>query len=140
MKAFLYWLFPDLHISKGGVSDRPTTPQPPPPRGQGGNDDRPTKIDEMDAGPKMDGLVAKYLMGFPTLHPELPHKMLPYSTDIAFAWKVVEAIEEETTKLTLLRGQSSQFYWTAQFGGSIPGRGETAPLAICRAALKWAGV
>ena len=67
-------------------------------------------------------------------------QLLPrFSTDIAAAWEVVEKLCDETgcdiVKVCkrdpeLLRGD-----WSCNFGRGFEAFGETAPLAICRAAL-----
>jgi hypothetical protein len=67
----------------------------------------------------------------------LPH----YSTDIAAAWLVVEKMQEKRNCLSLTYGIFSGdfvFEWKAEFR-MVPKDGiawaDTAPLAICRAAL-----
>lgn len=107
----------------------------------------------MEAGRELDALVAEKVMG---LHVEwrngLPMwvgKVLPgspyvledglyghtiesYSTEIAAAWKVGEkarAIRLENREPDSLKG------WRCSYNGFL-GTGETAPLAICRAALE----
>ena len=116
--------------------------------------------DEMPAGSEMDALVAEKVMGSVpcdkwrtlTAYPpqwikgkaECEHAICyplegppNYSTSIAAAWKVVEKIREdyeprielwdEGWEVTILTGTDR---------GSASGRALTAPLAICRAALK----
>ena len=120
--------------------------------------------DEMPAGRELDALVAEKVMGF-CLCPYDPKWMRAdtgsgiwidgdtwrctdhgkpaftpwrsYSTDIAAAWEVVEKMREdyeprielwdEGWEVTILTGTDR---------GSASGRALTAPLAICRAALK----
>jgi hypothetical protein len=56
------------------------------------------------------------------------------STDIAAAWQVVEKLHEpDTTDFSL---NSATVGWRARFGYVFKAFGDTAPLAICRAALK----
>ena len=60
-----------------------------------------------------------------------------YSTSIAAAWEVVEKLRD--TQFTLERDALvSAGGWSCMMGGF--GEGSTAPLAICRAALKAVGV
>ncbi len=111
-------------------------------------------IDEMPAGPELDALVAK------ALDPDCTVSMaaigendedilavwkwnglrdwipLPkFSTDIAAAWEVVEKLNRSKRRVALC--------FTRSLGWSVilPGpddstHSDTAPLAICRAALK----
>ena len=111
------------------------------------------------AGPEMDAAVAEHVMGW-IYHPpsadtegiawwEVPEgdptrdgfgsaDWPPrYSTDIADAWLVVERMGTEVK----LRRVSDHMYYV-RFGahtGAVPGA-DTAPLAICIAALKANGV
>lgn len=99
-------------------------------------------IDEMDAGPELDRLVAEKVMGcepcgHPFCGPRTGHNMpAPYSTDIRAAWEVVD-------KLGLFVGKGF-FGWIASQNSywldSETCTADTAPLAICRAALKACGV
>lgn len=102
----------------------------------------------MDAGREMDALVAEHVMGhtrgFEKQYGELfisfPEKVLPrYSTEIMAAWTVVERFEREGFFLSLDRVLGG---WSATFHRSAPESrrlGDTAPLAICRAALAEVG-
>lgn len=70
--------------------------------------------------------------------------ILPYSMDITAAWQVAEKFDQG---IALFRNlwANGKWYWHCHIGGSINGPGEswaeelTAPLAICRAALKFRG-
>ena len=106
-------------------------------------------IDEMPAGREMDALVAEKVFGVPhedcfdvyggkrCVKDDEYGGPQCYSTDIAAAWEVVEKIREdyeprielwdEGWEVTILTGTDR---------GSASGRALTAPLAICRAALK----
>lgn len=119
------------------------------------------EIDAMPAGREMDALVAEYVMGSPC--PPMPvdgpdwgsqasqveiwHENLPhYSTDIAAAWQVVKKFNNKLTiqgpnSIDLNEGFSYPDYWEIGFhekswSNKFRGVAETAPLAICRAALK----
>ena len=70
----------------------------------------------------------------------------PYTTNIAAAWEVVEKLWDENFHVQfLIRHQITAGRWLAQFptrGGSenyVEAVAETAPLAICRAAVKAVG-
>lgn len=118
----------------------------------------PEEIDAMPAGPELDQLVAELVMGAtwnesfcrvcgwklvaegeagcwasncsmrppPVNRADAPE---PYSVDIAAAWEVIE-------KLAIhLKGESGN--WTCcMMNGNHKAKASTAPLAICRAALK----
>ena len=91
-------------------------------------------IEEMPAGPEIDKLVGKRIMG----------RKGKFSSDIAAAWKVLEKIYESTGhgKIRLMKWDHwKKAGWTApvgcQFGdGQKFVCAETPALAICRAALK----
>jgi hypothetical protein len=115
------------------------------------------QIDAMPAGREMDALVAEKVMGFVVMRhrdvdgQHIEHNpdelmrgpdgeapryayMVPvdhYSTDIAAAWEVVEKLVSE-------QGLHLWWHnvWLVDFALSGAQRAETAPLAICRAALK----
>ncbi len=72
----------------------------------------------------------------------------PYSTDIAAAWEVVELFQKRgTINLRFFQGGGPEVAWKVRIRPDIlrdgdPGveeAAETAPLAICRAALKAVG-
>lgn len=119
-------------------------------------------IDEMKAGREMDALVAEKVMGWKRfavcdkLHPPymeetrhtFAHGFPDYSTDITAAWEVAEKMRVAVmpidgggwaakdisidathgTELYIIPGSDEECYgWT---------KADTAPLAICRAALK----
>lgn len=98
-------------------------------------------IDSMPAGREMDALVAEKVMGwrldddgFWTLIADpmcQASKPKAYSSDIALAWEVVEKMGRPCNLTFHHDGR-----WAMQFGGSGSGLGDTAPLAISRAALK----
>lgn len=91
-------------------------------------------IDAMPAGRALDEQIARQIFNCQDVKwAEAPH----YSTDIAAAWQVVERMKPLGIWLVDL-----QDYYKAAFlnsdddvvGGEVSA--ETAPLAICRAALK----
>jgi hypothetical protein len=116
------------------------------------------EILNMPASREMDALVAEKVMEFgvmrwinhPTYDPkiitpvemELPH----YSTDISAAWQVLEQLRDPSesepdfwsiTDAGIEQGWIVENIW-AHHDGDIPNfavQAETAPLAICRAAL-----
>jgi hypothetical protein len=96
------------------------------------------EILNMPAGREMDVLIDQHfgqLQKDSSPIYEMPH----YSTDIAAAWEVIEKLCGETgadvVKVCkrdpeLLRGD-----WSCNFGRGFEAFADTAPLAICRAAL-----
>ena len=126
-------------------------------------------IDEMPAGREMDALVAEKVMGWSEIHhrngrlfgmpPEatvirgddvilhlLP--ILSYSTDIGAAWEIMIIIRM-TASLSLEHPLTAAGLWQAKFENrgegtwhdevTVCAMASTAPLAICRAALKFMG-
>lgn len=108
------------------------------------------EIDKMPAGREMDAAIAEKVMGFRVMRDEQHGHILcndpdqieigghvkPYSTDIGSAWKVVEKMKPFRLWLIDLED-----YWQASSlnpddGNGLKANAETAPLAICRAALK----
>jgi len=120
------------------------------------------EIDEMEAGPELDRLVAEEVMGWTVEeHDGKPlhiHKTADKrhwiwlchweaSADIGIAWEVVEWLSEESvgpSPVTLGGGlNDDDLEWCCEVGpynSNGDARAEayapTAPLAICRAALK----
>jgi hypothetical protein len=111
-------------------------------------------IDELQAGRELDALVAEKVMGY-TLGtppspesainlagPEYPVTVPHYSTDIAAAWQVVEKFKDRDWRFILDKYDDGWGIEIELSGGKY-GSGavaETAPLAICRVALKAVGV
>lgn len=98
----------------------------------------------MEAGRELDALIAEKVMGFPleiirgAPYPECPRH---YSTDIAAAWEVVEKDDGWGHDWRVKRWVSSSkpYSCTAERtadGQNFYAEAETAPLAICLAALK----
>jgi hypothetical protein len=121
-------------------------------------------VDELPAGPELDRLVAEMVMGWQWGKNRIDAGMDAFgdwreahevegpirnpggyfvrhwspSTDIAHAWEVVERMSELGNPLRHLSdGRSRIGYFFARFGDSTEGNwpAETAPLAICRAAI-----
>lgn len=116
------------------------------------------RVDEMPAGREMDALIAEKVMGYTLSGLSLPAypkyklfdiesgefsgyvKEVPhYSTDIAAAWEVVEKMKN----YLFVCGRTDDGIWEAYFfpvnsgiGKLSEAHGDTAPSAICRAALK----
>lgn len=118
----------------------------------------------MEAGRELDALVDEKIFGFSSL--DLPTDRPPtateclnrgmmlalipnYSTDIAAAWEVVEKMRANNFLFTI--NMSDNFRWECEFdlndGAFLLksdtigfGRSETAPHAICLAALEAVGV
>lgn len=116
-------------------------------------------IDAMEAGPEMDDAVAERVFGYVIdrfvfeydgFFKECrvwvdkdgkKHNPKPYSTDIDAAWEVVEKMRELghfDCGSPYRCGQRVIGAWWARFGSNLadPCTAYTAPLAICRAALK----
>ncbi len=77
--------------------------------------------------------------GYPTGHISPPY----YSTDIAWAWEVLEKVASKAAGWVRLRERvcDDGTIWECDFGDyGEAARGETVSLAICRAALKTMGV
>src|SRR3990167_6351484 len=104
-------------------------------------------IDAMPAGRTMDELVAERVMGYECdceggtksdcpIHGRQPRSLNRYSTDIFDAWQVVQEIGLIVGKEIISIPDSK---WVARNSWAdigIRAVAETAPLAICRAALK----
>lgn len=109
-------------------------------------------IDTMEAGREMDAMVAERVMGlevnvaFPTLYDtkmntihryaEIPH----YSTDNNAAWEVVEKLRGRGIAVTVstlgTMNHQACAYTIWHEVSSATTWAESAPLAICKAALK----
>ena len=97
--------------------------------------------DELEAGYELDALVAEKVMGlvkgsFGWINSDtaIPIALPLYSTDIAAAWEVVERFKDWDWKLySHGEGESFVIY---KDGTHYEATAPTAPLAICRAALK----
>jgi hypothetical protein len=107
------------------------------------------KDTELVAGRELDALVAERVMGWVQEEPQ-PHPVNsfaiyfggppPYSTDIAAAWQVVERMREQEYSIALDSDTWLKHPYAVHFIGGNSGcvscTADTAPLAICRAALK----
>lgn len=61
----------------------------------------------------------------------------PYCSDLAMAWQVVEKLANPKQPMRLWQERGS---WCAAFGEFLPVTAQTAPLAICLAALRLRGL
>jgi hypothetical protein len=97
-------------------------------------------IGTMPAGPEMDALVAEKVMGYTSWAFGVPR----YSTNLETAWEVVEKMKPVWVNFRLSFGPylvvdgKLANGWELEPAWCSPrcGYGETAPLAICRAAIK----
>ena len=112
-------------------------------------------MDQLEAGWELDALVAEKVMGCQSVHEVEPGlwrdeigRIPRFSTDIAAAWQVVEKLRQSricldvTTRLesyyvsaNLVDDAAGEFrsgYFSKRIADGIA---DTAPLAICRAAL-----
>jgi len=104
----------------------------------------------MPAGPALDALIAEKVLGLPR-----DSAVLPYSTDIASAWKVVETMirkngvyfgaphfKHRHQNLASLGYPEGTECWYCVINTKKLNKvvicADTAPLAICRIALLWA--
>lgn len=120
------------------------------------------EIEKIDAGPKLDALVAEKVMGMKFGFPKPPHwpalrekswldedgtpyniRELKFSTSIAAAWQIVEKLADSLPQGFTVRSPGFDQRWIAEWKFDHMGvlddgfmQGDTAPLAICRAALK----
>lgn len=115
-------------------------------------------IRKMEAGPELDGMVLRLVFGdtrdvepnnffrdaelheWRMAHPNRVRDVPPYSTDIAAAWEVVEWLSHNAEEVAV--GHTNDgwdcdiwFFQQLENNHAIHGTSETAPLAICRAAL-----
>jgi hypothetical protein len=109
----------------------------------------------MKPGRELDMLIAEKVMGY-EYHPtkrymapknyrdrdgfrvwdeDIPH----YSTDIAAAWEVVTKLAEEGKQIRISNKAMGNNYWWSYIEEGAA-QGESAPHAICLAALKALGV
>lgn len=86
-------------------------------------------IAAMPAGSEMDTLIAKRFFPHLTIIPG-------YSTDIFAAWQIIDKLAREGWLVEIDNDENYAGLgtWHVYIGGSAA-YGETAPLAICRAAL-----
>ncbi len=100
----------------------------------------------MKPGKELDRLVAEKVMDY---YKNFDNILSPpkYSTDIAAAWEVVEKLAEDThggfalNQLRFPHRQGIRGYLTSFYGEThVEATADTAPHAICLAALKAVGV
>lgn len=104
-------------------------------------------IDEIRAGPKLDALIAGELMGWRNATGAWIGGIIPWatdsgfrrkvefcpSTDISDAWEVVDRLRGAFSFELRRRADGGFCCW---FGEGMSAEADTAPLAICRAALR----
>src|SRR4051812_17548037 len=112
-----------------------------------------TETDELPAGRKLDALIAAKVMGWDVRGPDdgpwvalaengrhATHETFRPSTDIAAAWEVVEHFANYKWLAQSASGRwgTGPMMWECAFASpaSFQVVAETAPLAICRAALR----
>lgn len=102
----------------------------------------------MPAGPALDALVVERVFAGRVVHDTLTGRvacarlsptgdydeLLPFSTDIAAAWRVIEHLSSGGKMVAWTRRDMAS--WEAGFGETLA-TAETLPLAVCRAALLW---
>lgn len=109
-----------------------------------------SKIDDMPAGRELDALVAEKVMDDPVDRQIVDQHgfeiilrrsrlVLPrYSTDISAAWKIVEHLRSRNMFVELSEMGINKD-WSCSFDGedgkTVHAEGDTAPMAICMAAL-----
>ncbi len=96
-------------------------------------------IDKLEAGPELDALVAEKVMG---MEPDGPWAPPKYSTDIAAAWEVLMVLVGRIPEpIGIIIDKQGQFFVVKgeQCDLEDVASASTAPLAICRAALKAVG-
>lgn len=108
---------------------------------------------DLPSGRELDALVAEKVMGWtnildrmgvPPNHGPWSHRVPSYSTDLGAAWTVVEKLIATGHIIELSNRRSGTWKigtWQFQTFGklSVGADADTAPLAICRAALKAVG-
>jgi hypothetical protein len=99
----------------------------------------------MKPGRELDLLVAEKVMGDTIIRREQDNEIIsyckPYSTDIAAAWEVVEKMKEENIlEIHVLRQSGVEIFFYDLEGDRRRIIADTAPHAICLAALKAKGV
>lgn len=102
------------------------------------------QIEQMPAGREMDTLVYHEVFGRPRpcAGYSVDHRsILPYSTYIAAAWQVVEHLDKTARlcDITRINGGATYLHhcevWNTSGAPYDRATADTAPLAICRAAL-----
>lgn len=110
----------------------------------------PEEIDQLPAGREMDLLVETLVLRRQKVghavtcrncaEADEAYGLMPRSTNISAAWEVLEKLCAEIDNTIRLQAfPDIGWYidlWVEREGGMIEACGDTAPLAICRAALK----
>lgn len=92
----------------------------------------------MKPGRELDLLVAEKIFGWSPSQVYDKHSYLSYSTDISAAWEVVEKVKSEYS-VTIDTCLEHEGKWLCTFAYHQV-EGDSAPHAICLAALKAKGV
>lgn len=93
------------------------------------------------AGPELDARLHRLLAGEETRGSEAAP---PYSTDLAAAWSVVDRLLRTRRWVEVVGTGDGEWicqvqdpgHWDSEWLGTVRGEARTAPLAICRAALR----
>lgn len=104
----------------------------------------------MKPGRELDALIAEKVMGFDPnstdslrtlLYHSYPGGHFPcYSTNIACAWEVVEKMSPRDDKFEISKYKNGLYEATFRYFEAEWSEAETAPHAICLAALKAVGI
>lgn len=103
------------------------------------------KLEAMIAGRDLDALIATKVMGLPVWRDEYETIYPPYSVDIAAAFEVVEKLRAQGLTVTISTPLPDCKSWDVRGWNSqtndnrFIAHADTAPLAICLAALKAVG-
>lgn len=93
----------------------------------------------MPAGYEINKLVQSFVMGGlpPVSDDIMPEFIKPFSSDISAAWQVVEKLNSNPKNVCVdVWHDESGWYCSVHFiGDTEADKADTAPLAICRAAL-----
>jgi hypothetical protein len=88
------------------------------------------EANKIPAGRELDVLVGEYVFGWKSISPDVPK----FSTDVSAAWEVVNKFSP--LHLFILERDPNDLEWNCSFNAKHGiGFADTAPLAICRAAL-----
>ncbi len=92
------------------------------------------EILKMPAGREMDKLIQSFVMGgLPPVRMDWIMSYIPnYSTNIAAAWEVMEEMRRRNRPISIYTSVGG---WMTNFDFGAISSDESAPLAICRAAL-----
>jgi len=95
----------------------------------------PEEIQQMKPGRELDKLVFKFVMGGRIPEPPLRARIMNFSTDISAAWEVVEHLKNKGAEINIGFYEKWDCDIDYPIGCNWREVGETAPEAICKAAL-----